>query len=292
MARIFLSHSSANNADAIALSDWLTGEGWDDLFLDLDPTRGIAAGERWERKLHEAANRCEAVLFLVSKAWLASPWCVKEFNLASKLNKRMFGVLIEDIPYEELPTDLTATWQLVNLASGSDHVTMRVALPDKGAEAHVTFSRAGLTRLKEGLERAGLDPRFFAWPPEGEPDRPPFRGMRPLEAEDAGIFFGREAPIIEVLDKLRGLREAAPPRFLAILGASGAGKSSFLRAGLMPRLTRDDRNFLPLPVVRPERAVINGETGLLASLEAAAKALGLKWKRSAIKTAIGRGERR
>ena len=84
--------------------------------------------------------------------------------------------------------------------------------------------------------RAGLDARFFQWPPEDDPDRPPYRGMRPLEAEDAGIFFGREAPTIEALDRLRGLSEAAPPRFLVILGASGAGKSSFLRAGLLPRL--------------------------------------------------------
>jgi hypothetical protein len=41
MSRIFLSHSSANNAEAVALPDWLVGEGWDDLFLDLDPTRGL-----------------------------------------------------------------------------------------------------------------------------------------------------------------------------------------------------------------------------------------------------------
>jgi WD40 repeat protein len=289
LARIFLSHSSVNNAEAIALRDWLIGEGWDDLFLDLDPTRGIAAGERWERALHEAANRCEAVLFLVSEAWLNSRWCLKEFNLALKLNKRVFGVLIEDFPLAGLPGDLTATWQFVNLAAGSDHVMLRAALPDKGGEAHVTFSRAELRRLKTGLERAGLDARFFAWPPDGEPDRPPYRGMRPLEAEDAGIFFGREAPIIEVLDRLRGLSSAAPPRFLAILGASGAGKSSFLRAGLLPRLKRDDRSYLTLPIVRPERGGLYGETGFLRSLEAAGKALGLKWKRAEIKAAIDRG---
>ena len=61
MSRIFISHSSTDNAPAIALRDWLVGEGWDDLFLDLDPERGIAAGERWERALNEAARRCEAV---------------------------------------------------------------------------------------------------------------------------------------------------------------------------------------------------------------------------------------
>ena len=61
MSRIFLSHSSKNNFEAIALRDWLAAQGWDDLFLDLDPERGIGAGERWERALNEAAMRCEAV---------------------------------------------------------------------------------------------------------------------------------------------------------------------------------------------------------------------------------------
>jgi hypothetical protein len=56
-----------DNAPPIALRDRLVGEGWDDLFLDLDAERGIAAGERWEHALNEAARRCEAV---ISKAWL------------------------------------------------------------------------------------------------------------------------------------------------------------------------------------------------------------------------------
>ena len=94
MSRIFLSHSSANNAHAIALRDWLVEEGWNELFLDLDPDRGIVAGERWERALNEAQSRCEAVLFLISKAWLASRWCMNELNLARRLNKRLFGILM------------------------------------------------------------------------------------------------------------------------------------------------------------------------------------------------------
>lgn len=270
VARIFLSHSSRNNAEAVALRDWLEDNGWkEEIFLDLDPQRGIAAGERWERALHDAASRCEAVLFLVSRAWLASVWCRKELNLAHALNKRLFGLLIEDLPVGELPEDLAGTWQIVRLAAGRDHVVLRTVLPITQDEAHVHFSAEGLQRLKHGLEEAGLDPKYFAWPPQTDLNRPPYRGLRPLEAEDAGIFFGRDGPIVEVLDKLRGLRETTPPRLLVILGASGAGKSSFLRAGLFPRLARDDRNFLPLPVIRPERAVIFGETGLLSALEGA-----------------------
>jgi formylglycine-generating enzyme required for sulfatase activity len=289
VSRIFLSHSSGNNAEAVALRDWLKREGWDDVFLDVDPDRGIAAGERWERALNAAASRCEAVLFLVSRDWLASGWCLKELNLAHKLNKRLFGLLVEDIPVADLPVNLTSTWQLVRLCSGTDHVMMRVAMPFTGKEAHVTFSAEALGRLKTGLQRVGLDSRFFAWPPEGDPSRPPYRGLRPLEADDAGIFFGRDAPIVEALDTLRGLRDGAPPRLLVILGASGAGKSSFLRAGLFPRLARDDQSFLPLPIIRPERAAISGETGLLRALEGAFELARIKMPRADLRAAIQGG---
>ena len=97
MPRLFISHSSKNNDWAIALKDWLLIEGWnrpDDIFLDLDPERGVAAGERWAQALQEAATRCEAVLFLVSEAWLASRWCVDEYQLANRLNKKLFALLL------------------------------------------------------------------------------------------------------------------------------------------------------------------------------------------------------
>ncbi|HYA74780.1 MAG TPA: SUMF1/EgtB/PvdO family nonheme iron enzyme [Roseiarcus sp.] len=289
MSRIFLSHSSKDNFEAIAIRDWLAVQGWDDVFLDLDPERGIAAGERWERALNEAAMRCEAVLFVVSRAWLASGWCLKEFRLAGKLNKRMFGLLTDGLAIADLPPDIARDWQLVDLASGRDHATFRAVTPDGGEERHVTFSQSGLARLKAGLNRAGLDPKYFAWPPEHDPDRAPYRGLKALEAEDAGIFFGREAPTIAALDRLRGLREAAPPRFLAILAASGAGKSSFLRAGILPRLARDDRHFLTLPVVRPERAALGGESGFLRALDLAFANARLGVTRAQIHAAIDGG---
>ncbi len=272
------------------MRDWLESEGWkDEIFLDLDPNRGIAAGERWERALNEAANRCEAVLFLVSKAWLGSRWCLKEFHLAHRLNKRLFGVLIENLSVGDLPEELAGTWQIVRLAAGRDHVMLRAVLPITHEEVHVTFSAEGLQRLKHGLEEAGLDAKYFTWPPQSEPNRPPYRGLRPLEAEDAGIFYGRDAPVIEALDRLRGLRETTPPRLLVILGASGAGKSSFLRAGLIPRLARDDRHFLPLPIIRPERAAINGDTGLLAALEEAFYAVGIATTRAKLRASVEGG---
>lgn len=290
MARIFLSHSSNDNASAAALRDWLAAEGWDDLFVDFDPKRGIAAGEQWERALYEAAHRCEAVLFLISRTWLASNWCMNELTLARRLNKRLFGVLIEEgISTQTLPPDLTSTWQVVNLAIGRDRQQFCAKLPITGEEVHLTFSIEGLARLKSGLLRAGLHASYFSWPPEQDPKRPPYRGLRPLEADDAGIYFGREAAIIEATDALRGLRAGAPSRLLVILGASGAGKSSFLRAGLLPRLARDDTTFLPLPIIRPERAPITGESGLLGSLAKALETAGLEMPRPELLAAVESG---
>jgi hypothetical protein len=270
MARIFLSHSSHDDFEAIALRNWLASAGWDDVFLDLDPDSGIAAGERWERALHEAASRCEAVLFVITARWLASGWCLKEYALARGLNKALFGIIADpSVTIAALPPELKGSWQVVALTGGQDVQLFRTRRPGGDEEKHVAFSNEGLRRLKRGLDKAGLDPRFFAWPPPDHPNRAPYRGLRALEQADSGVFFGREAPIVVTIDRMRGLREAAPARLLVILGASGSGKSSFLRAGLLPRLKRADADFVCLAPLRPERAALTGDSGLLGALQKA-----------------------
>jgi hypothetical protein len=82
MARLFISHSSLSNNRAVEVRDWLENNAWNDVFLDLDPERGIAAGQRWKEALQKAAWRCEVVLALVSKEWLASSWRKSEVDAA------------------------------------------------------------------------------------------------------------------------------------------------------------------------------------------------------------------
>jgi hypothetical protein len=110
-----------------------------------------------------------------------------------------------------------------------------------------------------------------------------------LEPQDAAIFFGRDAAIVRGLDRIRGLAERGVEKLLVVLGASGSGKSSFLRAGLWPRLARDDANFLPLPVIRPQTAVIGGSTGLAVALAAAFERLGKPRPPGRIKEALAEG---
>ena len=61
----------------------------------------------------------------------------------------------------------------------------------------------------------------------------PYPGLRPFNRDEDEIFFGREAQVNQLLDKL------ADTHFLAVLGTSGSGKSSLVRAGLLPALDGD-----------------------------------------------------
>lgn len=90
---------------------------------------------------------------------------------------------------------------------------------------------------------------------EAAPDFPgvgnPYKGLRAFEEADAEDFFGRETLVRKLLERLeapttlgRGLQklELEPFRFLAVVGPSGSGKSSVVKAGLLPALRR---GFLP-----------------------------------------------
>ncbi|MEU3856638.1 hypothetical protein AB0F03_04545 [Streptomyces sp. NPDC028722] len=102
--------------------------------------------------------------------------------------------------------------------------------------------------------------------PAGQP-RGPYVGLAAFRTEDADLFFGRERLVEDLLVTL------ARRRAVAVVGASGAGKSSLLRAGLLPRLTRDEPRRRvrvltpgPHPRERLERALAagreSGEPGL------------------------------
>lgn len=85
----------------------------------------------------------------------------------------------------------------------------------------------------------------------------PFRGLEAYEFEDAPIFFGRDEAIGSALLRLVTNAQANRP-FLLILGASGSGKSSLVKAGVVPRLLVPQRvsgtAFLRRVVFRPSDA--------------------------------------
>jgi hypothetical protein len=58
----------------------------------------------------------------------------------------------------------------------------------------------------------------------------PYPGLRPFESSEADLFFGRERQVDALLERL------SHSHFVAVVGESGAGKSSLVRAGLLPAL--------------------------------------------------------
>ncbi len=98
-----------------------------------------------------------------------------------------------------------------------------------------------LGELPEALEFLGcedLATELFATPSASAPvaapawEGSPYPGLQHFTPEDASIFFGRAAESQELLARL-----ADPAnRFLAVVGASGSGKSSLVAAGVIPRL--------------------------------------------------------
>ncbi len=90
----------------------------------------------------------------------------------------------------------------------------------------------------------------------------PYRGLLAFEARDRDLFFGREKTVSEVLARI------APGRLLAVVGASGSGKSSLLRAGVLAAVEAGEvaaarRARVITPGTQPQLDLGREETELL-----------------------------
>ena len=81
--------------------------------------------------------------------------------------------------------------------------------------------------------------------PDAAPSRTPYPGLRSFAQDEADLFFGRDSDIEAVLALCRS------PGLAAVVGPSGLGKSSIVKAGVLPRLLTT-----PLDEVRSWRSVV------------------------------------
>jgi hypothetical protein len=224
MPSIFLSHSSQDNEVALDLSLRLKEHGYNSLFLDFDPDTGIKGGRDWEHELYRNLKLARAVIVLCSPSSMASRWCFVEIAQAKALGKAIFPVSIRSCRVESILKDRQV-----------------IDLPAVGADE-------AYRRLFESLRSAGLDPGdSFHW----DPRRPPFPGLNYFDAKDAGIYFGREDEVRRVIETLTRMRRQGEPRLLLVVGSSGSGKSSLVRAGVLPRLGKDRSTWVLIDPFRP-----------------------------------------
>jgi WD40 repeat protein/transcriptional regulator with XRE-family HTH domain len=122
-----------------------------------------------------------------------------------------------------------------------------------------------------------------AGPQPGAVTGSPYRGLSVFGEQDAAFFFGREVATAQVLDRMS--RHVAGTGLLVVSGVSGAGKSSLLRAGVLPRIraaglvTAPGAASWPCLVFTPTRAPLDElalRVALLAGTDASAVRRGLE----------------
>ena len=276
MATIFFSHSSRDDALASTVEAWLKRQGFDDIFADHN---SIRSGDKWTETLRRAGSSCRVVLSLVTLDWLASNECFGEFAAGWYAGRRMIPLLcvagstFDDTQKQRLDRVLLED-QGVDISRAGAPLALNF---DEHPEIAAPFIE-GL-RTAGALAKVGLDPSVFPKDDrrdlEGNLLKPPFPGLESFgdTDADAAIFYGRSSEIAQVLEDLREFRasgdrlaHAVAGRAYVIEGASGSGKSSLLKAGVLPRLRRE-RGWVGLRSFRP------GADPLLNFAEALAKPL-------------------
>ena len=162
------------------------------------------------------------------------------FSLEPKEEPDLIGKNLESVP------DLFAKWE--DKRTGTSHVHGYTSL-EEFEEQFRTHFRSFLTdqiQLETGPQPQSRKVRRWK--------SSPFRGLNVFDFEHAAIFFGRNRAIGEVLEALEQQRKVWRP-FVLIVGASGSGKSSLVRAGVLPLLiqpaTFDDVGLWRRAVTRP-----------------------------------------
>jgi serine/threonine protein kinase/WD40 repeat protein len=180
------------------------------------------AGEREERRL------------LVGTPYYMSPeqWRGEGVSEASDvwaLGLIMHELLLGRRPYRartagELEARVTDDGAVPSVRS-HENVPAELAELVDGCLAKEASRRPSAEEVGRRLQRM-LDPRQE----RTDEEESPFRGLLPFDERHAEYFFGREAEIARFVERLRG------QPVLPVVGPSGSGKSSFVKAGVIPRL--------------------------------------------------------
>jgi class 3 adenylate cyclase/WD40 repeat protein len=151
---------------------------------------------------------------------------------------------------------LQATQRLGTLADAA--ASGRSGLRD--VESDLAGTVIDLQLVREQATLFGLGPGRRA----PEPANPPYRGLTSFDVDDAEFFFGRERVVAEMVSQLAG------STLLGVVGASGSGKSSAVRAGLLPALAAGvlpGSADWPVAVMRPgEHPIRSLERALWSAL--------------------------
>jgi energy-coupling factor transporter ATP-binding protein EcfA2 len=201
---VFLSHKGDDKPEVELIATRLKGEAGLRPFLDKWQLR---PGMSWQTELENAIDRsASAAIFFGPHS--TGPWHNEEIKVLldkaarTRDDFRVIPVLLPGANANTISGFLKQrTW--VDFRSGLDN-------------------QSAFQRLVAGIKGEAVEPDGYLLPDEPAP----YRGLERFEAEQKDYFFGRDDEIRRLAIRLRD------NSFVAIVGASGSGKSSLARAGL------------------------------------------------------------
>lgn len=209
MSRAFISYSRRNTNFAERLARDLTDAGIE-VWIDF---RQIHAGERWKDEIRRGIERSDVVIAVLSPESVVSEWVQFEVLYGREQEKIILPVMASSS---------------LDLLRQSDILRWLLDVHFINFENRYEEAFPELLKALPGKRRLGsfdvIDPAFI-------PN--PFKGLEAFQQTDASFFFGREQLVKKALAALKPGRSR---RFLAVVGASGSGKSSLVRAGVIPQI--------------------------------------------------------
>lgn len=217
----FLCHNGADKPSVEALAQELEKRG---LACWLDKWN-LIPGDPWQPALEAALGQCDTCVIFFGPNGLG-PWHNEEMRLAihrrASSSERKLRVLPVILPGGQRARES----DVPGFLQGTLWVDFRQAVDEEDA----------LHRLVCGIK--GIPPGRGPGATISTGDCP-YVGLRTFQPDDAPLYFGRTAKVQELVGRL-GSNFGSPKeeRFLALIGASGSGKSSLALAGLIPALRR------------------------------------------------------
>jgi WD40 repeat protein/septum formation inhibitor MinC len=203
---LFLSYNSCDRETVRGVQCYLSERG----ILTFFDQQNLRAGMNWPQALEQALKEARAVVVFVGPEIGRWQWPEIGFALDRQANEPQFPV----IPVLLDGADTSRSFLFLNT-----WVDLRGGRTGDGAS---------LQRLVDAVVKPEESP------PALTIDLNPYRGLEFFDEAHAPFFFGRETFIDDLTARLTDQRK----NFVAVIGASGSGKSSVVRAGLIPRLRR------------------------------------------------------
>jgi hypothetical protein len=234
---VFFSYNSRDHLLVAEMASKISREGFEP-FLD---RWYLVPGQRWRPNLEELLSSCKAVAVFIGPSGMGS-WQQREVDVALDRQSKasQFPVIPILLPGCEPPLGFLRQITWIDLRNGS----LDEALPALIGAIQGVPVGSGLQRQTE-VTRATICP---------------YRGLLYFREEDAPFFFGREAAVQKLAEAIK------KQTFLTVVGASGSGKSSLVRAGLIPSLRRDRETEWEVAVFVPGDQPLNALTAALIPL--------------------------